>query len=123
METPLDQKSSYTNAIKTPAAGKSLKNVESTDSIKAMNDILKEKLKNLEKEVPNPGGAMNPAQIFKAYHPSVTNVESSMMDRSSPMQMNESITQSRIESKRLSVRNYAVRSGARNLVLEAKQVN
>ena len=71
-----------------------------------MNEILKEKLKNLEKAVPNTEGAMKPVQIFKAYHPSVSNVDSSVMDRSSPMRLNESVTQSRIESKRLSVRNY-----------------
>ena len=90
MGTPLDHKSSYTDAIKTP--GKTLPKVDSSDSIKAMNEILKEKLKNLEKAVPNIGGPMKPAQIYKAYHPSMSYAESSVVDRSSPMRLNESVT-------------------------------
>jgi hypothetical protein len=104
MGTPFDRKSSYTDAIRTP--GKSLPKVDSSDSIKAMNSILKDKLANLERAVPNTGGPMKPVQIFKAYHPSMSYAESSVNDRSSPMRLNESVTQSRIESKRISVRNY-----------------
>ena len=59
MGTPLDHNVSYTDAIKTP--GKTLPKIDSSDSIKAMNEILKEKLKNLEKAVPNIGGPMKPA--------------------------------------------------------------